>query len=511
MEVMQNESADVSEIEAALVDRIQMLVSNLMQNGLVKAAHNKDHQQKDDLKDYGSWIYDSKFIRKKNKTIVECFFQVCTEVSTYKLCLNQKEFCEKYSMRISTKNTDLEHTKRIGFIIGPNIQMAAPEAHVNQINAEANLDDKVIEIKKKVTFERGTSSKVLMMCALEDEANTADKTMFDTEFKRFQHVSYKLTSSKQRLASMHANEMNNEKARFETLYETQVEDKVFVENEKIALADVILSAKHNDIELFLAIEQGSGATSRHTHVVLNPQVKNKAREWLVNEHPALLFEIENNNETSVDKEQHKKQVKYSQNLNEFLAPKLSTKKAKEVKKFGGKMKTHAKAVGISIHNDKEQGKKLKQKDNTTKKQKAPTNKQRKETNDQSEIHSLKRQVAALTELLMKTCQSILKDNTSETMLKKIEEIKQPIINNNNGDLRQNQQVEIINVEVEKMNKVMDSVSENNNKIRKTPPVDAKTQFNNVMAVKGISGTSPTAMQHIVEKNEAAKKTKNSFK
>ena len=58
---------------------------------------------------------------------------------------------------------------------------------------------------------------------------------------------------------------------------------------------------------------------------------------------------------------------------------------------------------------------------------------------------------------------------------------------------------------------MDSVSENNNKIRKTPPVDAKTQFDNAMAVKGISGTSPTAMQHVVEKNEAAKKTKNSFK
>ena len=151
---------------------------------------------------------------------------------------------------------------------------------------------------------------------------------------------------------MHLNKIINVKARFKTLYETQVDDIVFNGETKSILEDVILSQKYKEINLFLAIEQGSSKSSCHTHVVLNPRVTNRAREWLVKEYPALIFELDNNNKISVDSEQYEQQKKYNTNLKEFLAPRLMSEEAKKVKKFGGRMKSYTQALGIQLQQQK---------------------------------------------------------------------------------------------------------------------------------------------------------------
>ena len=151
-------------------------------------------------------------IRKNDRTVVESFFQVKTDKSTFQLHQEQKDFCTNYSMRISTKNTEMVHTKRLSCIIGPNVQLAASEICANQINNKAGFDPNMIEIKKRFTYEKGTSSKVLMIYAVQDEASAIDNAMFNAEFDRFQHVSYKLSTSSQQLGAMHLNEMINIKS-----------------------------------------------------------------------------------------------------------------------------------------------------------------------------------------------------------------------------------------------------------------------------------------------------------
>ena len=138
-------------------------------------------------------------------------------------------------MRISTKKTDLFHAKRLGYIVGPNVQLASPDVYVKQITDAIGLYPNMIEIKKKVTFEQGTSSKVLMINALQDEANQIDQDFCTAEFDSFQHTSYRRSSTSQRLAAMHMNEIINIKSRFETLCRMHPKDVVYVDNKKMIM------------------------------------------------------------------------------------------------------------------------------------------------------------------------------------------------------------------------------------------------------------------------------------
>ena len=143
------------------------------------------------------------------------------------------------------------------------------------------------------------------------------------------------------MVAIHKNEMLNIKARFETLYETQLNDIIIKEKKEYKLQDIILNIQYKDNNLFLAIEQGSGKYNRHTNVVLNPKVKNKARQWLVEEYPALIFKIENRNEMSVNITEFRNKAKYNNDLKEFLTPRLLNPEAKVYKKFRKRMKFYA--------------------------------------------------------------------------------------------------------------------------------------------------------------------------
>ena len=128
-----------------------------------------------------------------------------------------------------------------------------------------------------MTFKRNIQSKVLMIYTIQDEAKETDQKLFSTTFKKFKYVSFKLSSSLQRLAAMHSNEMKNPKAKYETLFEIQLKDKALYQGTEYTLKELIDQVQIKDIPLFLAIEQGTGKNSRHTQVVINPKVRNRAK------------------------------------------------------------------------------------------------------------------------------------------------------------------------------------------------------------------------------------------
>ena len=85
---------------------------------------------------------------------------------------------------------------------------------------------------------------------------------------------------------------------------------------------MILDQKHNDIPLFLAIKQGFEKGANHIHVIINPKVRNKARQQLVEDYSSAIFQIKNNNEISVDSKKFAAKMKYNENLKELLCPLL---------------------------------------------------------------------------------------------------------------------------------------------------------------------------------------------
>ena len=79
----------------------------------------------------------------------------------------------------------MDYVQRIEFLTGPNINLAVPSNYVQDINTKAWIDEGLIEIKKKVAYEKGSSSKVLMVYAVQSDATTVDQKLFETMFQRY--------------------------------------------------------------------------------------------------------------------------------------------------------------------------------------------------------------------------------------------------------------------------------------------------------------------------------------
>ena len=60
------------------------------------------------------------------------------------------------------------------------------------------------------------------------------------------------------MAAMHANELVNVKAQYETLFNVKLKDMVQFNNEDYILGKILKDAIYNEYPLFLAVEQGEG-------------------------------------------------------------------------------------------------------------------------------------------------------------------------------------------------------------------------------------------------------------
>jgi len=136
----------------------------------------------------------------------------------------------------------------------------------------------------------------------------------------------------------------NINARFETLFNAKLDDIVYIEGKSTILEPILLEADYNDQPLFMTVEQGSGKHKNDIHVVLNPKIKNKVREWIVEAYPTIAFRNENDNKTSVNPNDFKNNTRYNESLKEFLSPILTKQEAGKMKKYIKKTKTYTQAL-----------------------------------------------------------------------------------------------------------------------------------------------------------------------
>ena len=106
------------------------------------------------------------------------------------------------------------------------------------------------------------------------------------------------------MAAMHSNEMINVKAKFETLHGVHLNDIVQYEGKSSTLNALIKGIQSNNINLFLAAEQGTGKGKENVLIVINPKAKSKAIKWLMEDYPAVIFKEGNEISTSINVEQY---------------------------------------------------------------------------------------------------------------------------------------------------------------------------------------------------------------
>ena len=146
---------------------------------------------------------------------------------------------------------------------------------------------------------------------------------------------------------MYYNEMVNVKSSFEILYNANLEDDVTHEGKTKALEDLLIKQEKNGDKLFITMEQGSGVASSNIQVILNPKLKYKARKWLVEVYPEVIFNYQSSNEISVNSQEFQTSMRYNEELKRFLTPVLQKQEVTKVKKFGKRMKSYAQVLGIN--------------------------------------------------------------------------------------------------------------------------------------------------------------------
>jgi len=176
----------------------------------------------------------------------------------------------------------------------------------------------------------------------------------------------------------------------------------------------------------------------------------------VEEYPAVVFQINNNNETSVNAEQFLTKKKYNDDLNKFLLPILDNKKALKMKKYGKKVKSYTQVLGLNLSynkNEKDDNKqstnKVKETNNKNERKKEIISKDKEIEHLKGVITTLQFQVQQLNLMLKVICQKTLMENKEKHVLnEKLQKIEQ-----------QNIQVEEEEEEIEVVNQMKGTTQE----------------------------------------------------
>jgi len=367
--------------------------------------------------------------------------EVVSSMTAYELYHEEKEYCEQNKIRIGSKNTIMEYTKKIGFLVGTYVRVASPKYYIDELSKILKTSAKVIDIKKGFTFEKGLRTKALIVYAIEREAQMIDEILNDNvRNKRYRYISYRNSPSQEKLAAMHYNDMANVKAKYETLYNINLNDEVMYENnESVTLEKALMDEKINGHNLFLAAEQGSGKFENDVTVIINPRMKVEAWKWLSEEYGKWEVYQDKEMMTSVDPDKCKGSWKYNESLKEFLKPTLQNVNFKK-NKYGKRIKTYAQVVGINI--DKNEPKPQDRSKEKSVKIVTEIDNKSDETL-LSVIQGMKEQINALQKIITVLCNTIVKDEglKQEVMEKmnqinsKSEKVEESKVSEKKGDTK----------------------------------------------------------------------------
>ena len=87
--------------------------------------------------------------------------------------------------------------------------------------------------------------------------------------------------------------------RYETLFNVKLKDMVKFKDDDYLLGQLLKEVNYNNCLLFLAAEQGAGRYENDMHIVVNPRVKVKAKQWILDVHPKVKISDNYDNKTLI--------------------------------------------------------------------------------------------------------------------------------------------------------------------------------------------------------------------
>ena len=99
-------------------------------------------------------MIDPKVVHRKTSMIIEVALQIKTVTSTHRLYQLKKEYCDRFSSHVLTKNTMNACTKKVGFVTRSFAKLASTK-HCNiELGIKGGIEDNLLEIKREYCRKR---------------------------------------------------------------------------------------------------------------------------------------------------------------------------------------------------------------------------------------------------------------------------------------------------------------------------------------------------------------------
>lgn len=96
--------------------------------------------------DLDQWAITPKIVGKKKHVTAETILEVQTKSSAFEIYQEEKEYCDSNNIRIVSNNTFVEHTKKIGFLVGSHAKLASLNYYINELSDHVTIKEDVIDI-----------------------------------------------------------------------------------------------------------------------------------------------------------------------------------------------------------------------------------------------------------------------------------------------------------------------------------------------------------------------------
>ena len=165
-------------------------VSDLLQKWILSRAvegvvANNKSVMVEGFNNVQAWALPPKIVQRKKYILAEIITKIKTTETAYSLYLKEQEYCTKYNIHVSSKNTIMEYTNRIGFLTGTYVRIASPKYYIADLTKRLNIREKIIDVKKEYTYEKGQRSKVLVIYATEEKADQINEQLSTIKSKQY--------------------------------------------------------------------------------------------------------------------------------------------------------------------------------------------------------------------------------------------------------------------------------------------------------------------------------------
>ena len=271
---------------------IKDVLEECMDDKLVSGVIQNDGKVITDLPaSHNAYCAKPKIEERKKSTKFTTFVSVYALYLPSKLVKILRSRLQDINAWVSPKFSGAEYTKRIGFLSQVNTKMSSITWYTNTIRKMTKLCKGDIELRREKTWEKNYITYTYVVYAVESKASSLDRLlrsptiMKQIKEMQFMYVSFKHTPNEILLKKLHTTNLLNRKMLSQTLYFTNVKDKVknINTNQEGTVKQILLTVAISDgRKLFTGVEQGKpeGFFYDDAFVLFYPSMKREEEKWL---------------------------------------------------------------------------------------------------------------------------------------------------------------------------------------------------------------------------------------